>query len=147
MFYEPSLEVDTFLTEQWLRPVHMNALVKITFYWNWTFLSATGILALFIKLEKQLNKEEVECKICFKKMNPYKLKKHMGSTHAEKKHSCEECGKCFSSNNKLQIHNMNVHLKLRPYKCRYGCALAYNDSSNRCAHEKRVHGRIFKEEN
>ena len=63
MFYEPSLEVDTFLTEQWLRPVHMNARVKITFYWNWTFLSATGILALFIKLEKQLNKEEVEYKI------------------------------------------------------------------------------------
>ena len=91
--------------------------------------------------------DEVECTICFKKMNPYRLKKHMAATHAEKKHNCEECGKAFPSNHKLQGHKMNVHLKLRPYKCRYGCELAYNDSSNRCAHEKRVHGRIFREEN
>ena len=55
--------------------------------------------------------------------------------------------RAFPSNHKLQGHKMNVHLKLRPYKCRYGCELAYNDSSNRCAHEKRVHGRIFREEN
>ena len=38
---------------------------------------------------------------------------------------------------------MNVHLKLRPYKCRYGCEFAYNDRSNRNAHEKKTHGNLF----
>ena len=38
---------------------------------------------------------------------------------------------------------MNVHLKLRPYECRYGCSFRYNDLSNRNAHEKKTHGQIF----
>ena len=44
---------------------------------------------------------------------------------------------------KLEIHRMNVHLKLQPYKCRYGCDIAYNDVSNRNQHEKRTHGKLF----
>ena len=68
---------------------------------------------------------------------------------------------------------MNVHLKLRPYSCRYGCEfgnfviskkkllklkhmiffahfvihyeffLAYNDLSNRNHHEKKKHGGLY----
>ena len=38
---------------------------------------------------------------------------------------------------------MNAHLKLRPYKCRYGCEFAYNDHSNRNAHERKTHGKLF----
>ena len=43
----------------------------------------------------------------------------------------------------LEIHRMNVHLKLRPHKCRYGCDISYNDTSNRNAHEKKTHGKLF----
>ena len=35
---------------------------------------------------------------------------------------------------------MNVHIKARPYTCRYGCGAAYNDSSNRGHHERKKHG-------
>ena len=35
---------------------------------------------------------------------------------------------------------MNVHIKARPYACRYGCGAAYNDSSNRGHHERKKHG-------
>ena len=31
---------------------------------------------------------------------------------------CDLCGKGFSTNNKLRDHDMNVHLKLKPYTCR-----------------------------
>ena len=40
---------------------------------------------------------------------------------------------------------MNVHLKLRPYKCRFGCDFGYNDFSNRNAHEKKKHGGRYEE--
>ena len=45
----------------------------------------------------------------------------------------------------LDRHMMNVHLKLRPYKCRYGlgCEFAYNDKGNRDAHERKKHGKVF----
>jgi len=56
---------------------------------------------------------------------------------------CQDCGKGFMAPHKLEIHRMNIHLKLRPYKCRYGCAFSYNDSSNRNAHEKKTHGKLF----
>ena len=38
---------------------------------------------------------------------------------------------------------MSVHLKLRPYKCRYGCDDSYNDYHNRNSHEKKKHGKLF----
>ena len=61
----------------------------------------------------------------------------------ERKYQCKTCGKGFISLSYLKSHNMNVHLKLRPYECRYGCELRYNDSANRNAHEKKKHGVLF----
>ena len=66
---------------------------------------------------------------------------HMEDT--QKKFICTHCGKGFEFKNKLDGHIMNMHLKLRPYKCRYGCADAYNDKSNLAAHEKKKHGGYF----
>ena len=36
-----------------------------------------------------------------------------------------------------------MHLKTRPFNCRYGCDISYNDHSNRNAHEKKTHGKLF----
>ena len=60
-----------------------------------------------------------------------------------KKHQCPECGKGFLTSAEVEDHRMNVHLKLRPYRCRYGCEDSYNDTSNRNSHEKKKHGRLF----
>ena len=43
----------------------------------------------------------------------------------------------------IEKHKMNVHIKARPFNCRYGCAFAYNDYSNRNAHEHKKHGGLF----
>ena len=61
----------------------------------------------------------------------------------DKSFQCTDCGKGFALKKCLHKHTMNVHLKLRPYKCRYGCEFAYNDSSNRNAHERKTHGKLF----
>ena len=74
------------------------------------------------------------------------LKLHIRTMHTKdelKNHQCQECAKGFVSIDKLEKLRMNVHLKLRPYKCRYGCEFAYNDCSNRNAHEKKTHGSVF----
>ena len=55
----------------------------------------------------------------------------------------ENCKKGFYIKHLLDKHMMNVHLKLRPYTCRYGCEFAYNDKSNRDAHERKKHGKLF----
>ena len=67
----------------------------------------------------------------------------MRQTHPkeeDKKYVCESCGKGFTQERKMKQHAMNVHIKSRPYKCRFGCAFAYNDSANRNAHENKKHG-------
>ena len=56
---------------------------------------------------------------------------------------CEICGRGFNHKVYLDKHTMNVHLKLQPYKCRYGCDIGYNDISNRNSHEKKKHGKLF----
>ena len=38
--------------------------------------------------------------------------------------------KVFFTKGKLRSHMMSVHIKERPYSCRYGCEMTYNDSSN-----------------
>ena len=38
---------------------------------------------------------------------------------------------------------MSVHLKLRPFKCRYGCEFGYNDQANRNSHERKKHGKKY----
>ena len=81
------------------------------------------------------------CGISFKN-----VKNHIKTVHAkdeDKKFQCQDCGKGFISRSELKSHQMNVHLKLRPYACRYGCDISYNDSSNRNSHERKTHGKAF----
>ena len=72
------------------------------------------------------------------------LDDHMIVMHTDdrdKRFQCIDCGKGFIYKDNLEKHKMNVHLKLRPYICRYeGCGVSFNDVSNRNQHEKRVHG-------
>lgn len=73
------------------------------------------------------------------------LRNHMHNIHktnAEKKHQCSLCDKAFVEKGKLKAHMSSVHLKDTPYHCRYECGRAYNDASNRNAHEKRNHGSL-----
>jgi len=75
-----------------------------------------------------------------------RLKVHMQNMHTpieQMKFKCEFCAKGFVEKGKLEKHMMNVHLKERPYNCRYGCDIAYNDVSNRNQHEKRRHGQLY----
>ena len=82
-----------------------------------------------------------ECNVMVKN-----LKLHVERIHTldeDKRFQCQDCGKGFIRKGALEVHKMNVHLKQRPYKCRYGCDIAYNDISNRRAHEKKKHGKLF----
>jgi len=74
------------------------------------------------------------------------VKRHMKARHRPTelmKYQCEFCTKAFQYSRDIKRHMMSAHLKERPYKCRYGCEFAYNDSSNRNQHEKKKHGQIF----
>jgi len=93
---------------------------------------------------KKVHVEKTACNICGVLVKD--IKDHHETVHMDdvlKKFRCQECGKGFNENQKLNDHKMNVHLKLRPYKCRHGCEMAYNDRSNRNQHEKRKHGSVF----
>ena len=93
---------------------------------------------------KKIHAEKVACPQCGILVR--NLKTHIAAIHTldqDKKFQCQDCGKGFDKTEKLEKHRMNVHLKLQPYKCRYGCDIAYNDSSNRNHHEKKKHGKLF----
>ena len=98
-------------------------------------------------LKSHLNKTHLEktpCPICGVKVR--KLQGHMEAVHTkdeDKKFQCQDCGKGFMAKNKLEAHRINMHLKTKPYACRYGCDISYNDDSNRNAHEKKTHGKLF----
>ena len=91
---------------------------------------------------------ESQCEICAKIFRSEKrLKAHQRLSHTaeeDKKHQCDKCAKRFVSTCDLKDHQMNVHIKARPYSCRYECGgMSYNDPSNRATHEKKKHGEIF----
>ena len=74
------------------------------------------------------------------------IKEHIQRSHTKdelKKHQCQDCEKGFICKQSLETHRMNVHLKLRPFKCRYGCEFGYNDPANRNSHERKKHGKIY----
>ena len=90
------------------------------------------------------HEEKKPCPECGERVR--NIKSHMVSMHTPdemKKYQCQDCGKGFNEPYNLEAHRMNVHLKLRPYNCRYGCDISYNDTSNRNAHEKKTHGKLF----
>ena len=97
-----------------------------------------------LKVHMKTHEEKKPCPECGIKVRH--LKEHIAVAHTPdqmKKHQCPDCGKGFLDSGKLNKHKMNVHLKLRPYNCRYGCNISYNDLSNRNQHEKKTHGKIF----
>ena len=87
--------------------------------------------------------QKLPCPHCHKLLaSRVKLEYHMISHMApeEKKYICEKCGKRFGWSHHLAKHEMNVHVRSRPYKCSVsGCNWAFNDLSNRNMHERRVH--------
>merc|ERR1712062_908760 len=89
--------------------------------------------------------EKVQCPQCQKCFTAKYLECHIKEQHDPMSldFKCEACGKGFNDKCRLGKHMMNVHLKLRPYKCRYGCEFGYNDVSNRNSHERNKHGKIF----
>ena len=92
----------------------------------------------------KLHEAKLECPQCGQKVR--ELERHIYRLHTpdeEKKFQCQDCGKGFMLQRELEMHRMSVHLKLQPHKCRYGCDISYNDASNRNAHEKKTHGKIF----
>ena len=90
------------------------------------------------------HKEMTACTICGAVVR--NMKNHMHAVHtddSQKSYQCDFCGKGFMDKKGLENHRMSVHLKLRPYNCRYGCDISYNDTSNRNHHEKKKHGALF----
>ena len=94
--------------------------------------------------QKRKHIEKTPCPVCGIKVR--RLKDHMDSVHLkdeDKKYQCQDCGKGFMHEPKLEKHRISMHLKTKPYACRYGCDISYNDDSNRNAHEKKTHGKLF----
>ena len=92
----------------------------------------------------RMHREILPCEICGAMVKD--MKGHLHTVHlhnSEKRHQCPHCDKGFADSTELKRHIMNAHLKLRPYRCRYGCDMAYNDRSNMRQHEKRRHGAVW----
>ena len=85
-----------------------------------------------------------ECTLCGAKVKH--MREHLHAVHREekdKRFQCGICGKGFYDKKKLANHEMSMHIKTRPHRCRYGCDIGYNDISNRNAHERKTHGQRF----
>ena len=97
-----------------------------------------------LKAHMRTHEDKSNCPQCGLKVR--KLRLHIMDAHTpdeEKKYQCPDCGKGFLTNTVMEQHRMNVHLKLRPHSCRYGCDISYNDTSNRNQHDKKKHGKLF----
>ena len=103
-------------------------------------------MSLQSHIRRHCMKEAVQCNLCGVMVRH--MRAHMHAVHTrdeDKRHCCEFCGKGFLEKRAVEKHKMNVHLKLRPHRCRYGCDIGYNDTSNRNAHEKKIHGGLFEQ--
>ena len=97
-----------------------------------------------LKQHIKTHEETLPCPHCGIKVK--NIDAHIAAIHTPdelKRYQCPDCGKGFADSGNLHKHQMNVHLKLRPYRCRYGCDDSYNDISNRNQHEKKKHGQLF----
>jgi hypothetical protein len=50
----------------------------------------------------------------------------------------DNCGKIYKSKENLVIHNKNIHLKIKPYKCKY-CKSHFSHRNGKLYHERRFH--------
>ena len=90
-----------------------------------------------------------ECHLCGVKVK--QLKQHNDRVHrsdSEKPFHCDQCGKGFSEKHMLSEHVKVDHEGLR-YHCRYSNCdkkdQEYRDRCNRSAHERKMHGEVWKE--
>eukprot|EP00088_Acartia_fossae_P004585 TRINITY_DN11973_c0_g1_i1.p1 TRINITY_DN11973_c0_g1~~TRINITY_DN11973_c0_g1_i1.p1 ORF type:complete len:532 (-),score=107.87 TRINITY_DN11973_c0_g1_i1:32-1627(-) len=101
-------------------------------------LGSVQILANHMSLHKP---PELPCPICGKLFHNKKyVDRHAKSAHVQQqdmRFNCDLCGKGFTDKKKLEQHT-NVHLNLKPYKCRW-CDRAYQNVANQNAHERTIH--------
>ena len=101
-----------------------------------------------VKLKAHLRKVnhtgKTPCEICG--VSVLNMDSHIKTAHVDdslKKYQCTICGKGFVKKRKFDTHMNAVHYKIKPYKCRYGCDIAYGELGNRNSHEKKKHGALF----
>jgi hypothetical protein len=93
----------------------------------------------FLKYHSIGCRGKTSCPICGKLVK--QMKHHTDMCHSsdlDKKWKCEHCGKGFLGQRHMEIH-ANIHLKLKPFKCRKGCERVFSQPAHRGRHEKRVH--------
>lgn len=89
--------------------------------------------------------KEFSCEECGKVIKGrWKWLQHVKSTHGGNRFMCDICGQGFKHKLTMKRHKISVHIKNRPFVCRYGCGADYNDECNLRTHEKRRHGGIYK---
>jgi len=104
-----------------------------------------GTLKLKIHL-RRFHAEKKPCPHCGEMIkNMWLHLKTMHTKDSDKKYQCDLCGKGFVEMRSLEKHKMSVHIKARPYACRFGCGAASNDKGNRKKHEISQHGQAFQE--
>ena len=91
--------------------------------------------------KKSSHKDKTPCPHCGKIIK--KMQRHIKTAHvedSEKKYKCTHCKKGFIDNNKLESHVRSIHVKDKPFVCRFMCGVACNDKGNRKKHEIARHG-------
>lgn len=87
------------------------------------------------------------CHICGKVYVSEKMERtHILRVHTadkDKPYQCPDCDRGFIFPSELSVHQMQAHIKERPYECQYNCGQAYNDKGSRGTHETKKHGRAF----
>ena len=98
-----------------------------------------------VKLKSHLRKVnhtgKTPCEICG--LSVLNMKAHIKTAHVDdslKAYQCTICEKGFVMKRKFDTHMNAVHYNIKPYKCRYGCDIAYGELGNRNSHEKKKHG-------
>ena len=88
-----------------------------------------------LKLKVHIRRYHVEKKPCplFGKIIKclWIHKKNMHTNHHDKRYECNQCGNGFVEKGKLEIHMASVHVKSRPFVCRFNCGAASNEKGNR----------------
>jgi len=95
--------------------------------------------------KRKVHVEKVACQDCGAMVKS--LTRHRDAVHTadeDKKFQCEECNKGFQDKLLLKIHMESVHSEAPQHQCRYGCENRYRNLSNLSAHERKMHGQIWK---
>jgi uncharacterized Zn-finger protein len=80
----------------------------------------------FVEIPQKIEKKDEEHKCFFQKcmrtfLTSNHLKDHLKSHMTFKTFHCQfdNCGKIYKSKENLVLHIKNIHLKLKPYRCRF----------------------------